>query len=66
MRWSFVFRNVFPLGLILLLLAVVTQSQTGTTSLHGVVTDKTGAAISGATVRLSNPAQGLERRTTTG
>src|SRR5258708_36313132 len=65
MRWSFIFRNVFPLGLILLLFSAVTHSQTGTTAIHGVVTDKTGAAIAGATVKLSNPAQGLERQAVT-
>src|SRR4029077_15622380 len=35
------------------------------TAIHGVVTDKTGAAIAGATVKLSNPAQGFERQTVT-
>ncbi|HET9804440.1 MAG TPA: carboxypeptidase-like regulatory domain-containing protein, partial [Candidatus Acidoferrum sp.] len=49
---------------IILLTATSGFSQTGTTSLHGVITDKTGAAIAGAAVKLSNPAQGLERQTT--
>jgi hypothetical protein len=41
-------------------------AQTGTTSLHGAVTDQTHAAIVGAKVILANPQQGVERATTTG
>src|SRR6267142_2616137 len=63
MRWSSMFRNVFPLGLVLLLFAGATLSQTGTTAVRGVITDKTGAAIAGATVKLSNASQGFERQT---
>src|SRR5215469_12731692 len=40
-------------------------AQTGTTSLHGTVFDKSHAAIAGAKVTLMNPVQGLERETTT-
>jgi hypothetical protein len=36
-------------------------AQTGTTSLCGAVLDKSGAAVAGATVTLSNSEQGLER-----
>lgn len=62
----FIMRNVFRLGLAVLLFTEVSLAQTGTTSLHGVVTDKTGAAIAGAMVKLANPGQGLERNATTG
>src|SRR5215472_572938 len=41
-------------------------SQTGTTSLRGTVFDKTGAAIVGAKVTLSNPTQAFERELQTG
>lgn len=57
----------FMLSLIASLLAVTcTWAQTGTTSLRGVVTDKTGAAIVGAAVTLVNTTQGFERKTATG
>jgi hypothetical protein len=36
-------------------------AQTGTTSLRGTVLDKSGAAVAGATVTLSNSEQGFER-----
>lgn len=36
-------------------------AQVGTTSLHGTVTDKTGATIANAQVSLSNISQGLQR-----
>jgi len=41
-------------------------AQTGTTSLRGTVTDKSGAAIADASVTLANPAQSLSRTATTG
>jgi hypothetical protein len=66
MRWSSIFRNACQFGLVLLLLAGTSLSQTGTSAIHGTVTDKTGAAIAGATVKLSNPGQGLERQAVTG
>ncbi|HWZ98225.1 MAG TPA: carboxypeptidase-like regulatory domain-containing protein [Candidatus Dormibacteraeota bacterium] len=66
MKWTRILRKVFQLGLGVALCGGITLSQTGTTSLHGVVTDKTGAAITGAQIKLANPAQGLERATTTG
>lgn len=62
---SHVLLKIFRLGLCLLLFAGVARTQTGTTSVHGVVTDKTGASISGATVALANSAQGLERQVKT-
>ena len=61
-------RVVFLAGLALIFLVAASSScaQTGTSSLHGTVTDKTGAAIVGAKVSLSNQAQGLQRETSTG
>jgi hypothetical protein len=41
-------------------------AQTGTTSLRGVVLDKSGAAIVGARVAIKSPELSLERSTTTG
>jgi len=65
MRWSAVSRN-FILGLIVLMLVIAsTWAQTGTTSLHGVVTDKSGASVADAMVTLSNPGQGYQRDTKT-
>ena len=45
--------------------AISALAQTGTTSLRGTVVDTSGAAIVHAKVTLSNPAQALERGTTT-
>lgn len=58
-------RNLLISFVTLLIVAVGASAQTGTTSLRGVVTDKTGAAIVGAAVTLVNATQGLERKTTT-
>jgi hypothetical protein len=58
-------RNLL-VGLVVLVFAVTgAWAQTGTTSLRGTVTDKTGAAIVGASVGIVNQAQGLSRGTTT-
>jgi hypothetical protein len=61
------FRNLYILLIFVtaLLFAGSSLAQIGTTSLRGSVTDKTGAALVGAKVTLSNTAQGLERTTTT-
>jgi hypothetical protein len=40
-------------------------AQSGTASLHGTVLDKTGAAVVGANVALTNAAQALQRQTRT-
>src|SRR4029077_2927070 len=50
----------------LLFAAMGAWAQTGTTSVHGVVTDKTGAAIVGAKITLTNPGQGLTREASSG
>lgn len=39
----------------------LTVAQTGTTSLRGTVLDKSGGAVAGAKVTLTNPLQGFER-----
>jgi Carboxypeptidase regulatory-like domain len=49
-----------------LVFAGVLLSQTGTTSLRGTVTDKTGAAVANARVTISNPGRGFERLITSG
>ncbi|HKW56384.1 MAG TPA: TonB-dependent receptor [Candidatus Acidoferrum sp.] len=65
MKWSLVKQNLW---IALVACLVVTQgawAQIGTTSLRGTVTDKTGAAIVGATVTLANEGQALQRQATT-
>jgi hypothetical protein len=70
MKWhagSLHFFRVFFLGfLAAVLISSGAWAQTGTTSLRGVVTDPSGAAIVGASVVLNNAQQGLHRETTTG
>ena len=44
--------------------ASAASAQTGTTSIHGTITDKTGGVVAGAVVKLSNPALSVERTTT--
>src|SRR5262245_34281604 len=41
-------------------------AQTGTTSVRGTVTDKSGGTVSGAKITITNSAQGLERTAETG
>ena len=40
-------------------------AQSGTSGIHGVVTDQTGAAVPGATVTINNTATGFKRTSTT-
>jgi hypothetical protein len=56
-------RNITTAFLSLLLIVAGAKAQTGTSSLRGTVTDKSGAAISGARVSLSNTAQAVNRAT---
>src|SRR5271156_2503417 len=57
----------FMVGAVVSLLAVSgAWAQAGTTSIHGVVTDKTGATVAAAHVTLTNAAQGLQRAEDTG
>ena len=59
--WSSIKRNLLISFVACLLVVAGAWAQTGTTSLHGVVTDKTGAVIVGAKVTLGNPAQAVQR-----
>src|ERR1700752_4357882 len=62
-------RRNFVFGVVVALVALLSLStasaQVGTTSIHGAVTDKTGAAIVGARVTLVSTAQSLHRETET-
>jgi hypothetical protein len=60
-----IFRGSTLAVLAVLLLAGGLWAQTGTTSLRGTVTDKSGAAVGDAKVTLTNPAQAFTRETTT-
>jgi len=66
------FRNVkvrFGLTVLLVMVSAFAAAagfaQTGTTSLHGTVSDKSGATVAGAKVRLVNRGQALEREVMT-
>jgi carboxypeptidase family protein len=70
MDWSLIVRRnlvatTLILFLFLFLAAPLTFAQTGTTSLHGSASDKTGAVLVGAKVSLSNAQQGLHREAST-
>jgi hypothetical protein len=54
------------LGVACLLAGNAVWGQTGTTSLRGTITDKSGATVAGASVRLVNTAQALERQVVSG
>ncbi len=58
-------RNILISSLAMLFAITCAWAQTGTTSVRGVVSDKTGAAIVNAKVTLVNSSQGLKRETTT-
>jgi hypothetical protein len=55
--------SVFAYLSLLVFAASMTWGQTGTTSLRGVVLDKSGAAVVGARIKLANTAQALQRET---
>lgn len=63
-------KGLLGLALTLVVVSLITGSltfgQTGTTSLRGTVTDKSGATVAGAKVSLVNTAQATERESTTG
>jgi hypothetical protein len=64
--WGIVSRVFAALTLaVACLLPAIANAQSGTTSLRGTVLDKTGAAVVGANVALTNLAQALERQTKT-
>lgn len=62
MRSSSVKRNLLA-ALFSILLSTVAWAQTGTTALHGVVTDKTGATVASAHATLTDAQRGLTRET---
>jgi hypothetical protein len=64
-RFSLLKRNVMASIVVAVLSVITASAQTGTTSLHGVVSDKTGAIITGAKVTLDNPRQGSHHETNT-
>ena len=70
MEWSAMKRNFFMKAVttfaICLLAVCGAMGQAGTTSIHGVVTDKSGAVIAAAKVTLSNPGLGLQRAVDSG
>ena len=66
MKLSPLKRDLLLIGFAFLTMVTCAWAQSGTTSLHGVVTDKTGAAIVGARVTLSNQSLGLHREMNTG
>jgi hypothetical protein len=45
--------------------AVGVSAQSGTTSINGVITDQNGAAVPGASVKLTNPDTGFSRTVVT-
>ena len=59
-------RNLLISLIAFLFLATSVRAQLATTSIRGVVTDKTGAAIVGAKVTLANVGQALQRAIQTG
>jgi hypothetical protein len=65
MMWSIAKRNTLVLSVAFLFAVTCAWAQTGTTSLRGVVTDKTGATVANANVTLTNVGQALKREMTT-
>ena len=62
-----VFKRYFCVFFVILFaFASRASAQTGTTSIHGTISDKTGGVIAGAVVHLSNAALSVERTTTSG
>src|SRR5215469_13675351 len=59
-------RYFYAFSALFLTFASVASAQTGTTSIHGTISDKTGGVIVGAVVKLSAPALSVERTTTSG
>ncbi len=66
MDWSSYRKYFYPVLLVLMLTAAGVWAQSSSSSLRGVVTDKSGASIVGAKVTLSNVGQALQRQITTG
>jgi len=66
MDWSSMRKYSFFALLVLVLTAANAWAQSGTTSLHGTVTDKSGASVSGAKIALTNPDLSITREATSG
>ncbi len=70
MEWSAMKRNfilkVVTTFAMCMLVVCGAMGQAGTTSIHGVVTDKSGAVIVAAKITLSNPGLGLQRAVDSG
>ncbi len=69
MNYSVGRTKIFTVLAVLLFSAFLFSSangQSGTTAIRGTISDQTGAAVPGATVKLINPATGFERTNTTG
>ncbi|MBK8810047.1 MAG: carboxypeptidase regulatory-like domain-containing protein [Acidobacteria bacterium] len=66
-RSNFIKRSFAALTALTLavLMAISVSAQSGTTSINGAVTDQVGAAVPGATVKLTNPDTGFSRTVTT-
>src|SRR5215831_16248983 len=65
MKWSSLRGNLVISFLALFLATTFAWAQAGTTSVRGVVTDKSGAVVSSARVALTNASQALTREMTT-
>jgi hypothetical protein len=62
--WTCTYKRFFILlGVFLVVSASAVMAQTGTTSLRGTITDKSGGVVAGATVKLTDPEQGVQRDT---
>src|SRR5262249_40434500 len=62
-------KGPFVLGLLLVVVflgAGNAWAQTGTTSVRGTISDRSGASVPGAKLTLTNPEQGLSREATAG
>src|SRR5271166_1003129 len=67
MTWNSIRRYFIAILTVFVLLGVdYALAQTGTTSLRGTITDKSGAAIVGASVKITNSQTGFGRSATTG
>ncbi len=65
MTWSSLKGNILISSLAILFAVSFAWAQTGTTSLRGAVSDKTGATVANAKVTLTNVGQALKREATT-
>ena len=64
MTWTYTRHSLIAVLSLLVFGSRFTVAQTGTTSLHGTITDATGSVISGASIKLTSHELALERSTT--